>query len=207
MNDDDTMDGKNGDDKSVGGMKMARSRNRWQERRQEAQRRRFTAKGRRKVGLYALAGMVVVLVIVIAAYYGLRGSNDLGSAPEPAQNPQSGNDTTVVTVPVNDVGSSAKYYTYDSGGTIERFFLVKGPDGNIHVAMDACDVCYPAKKGYKQSGDKMVCNNCGKSYSINSLGTDNTAGGCWPSHIAMKIMNGNVAMKKTDLDTKAYLFR
>jgi uncharacterized membrane protein len=178
----------------------------WEERRERALLRRAGSKKRGNLARYIGVGVAVTLIVSIAAYYILSRPSETGRLPS-AQDLQSGNNTTVVTVPVSDVGSSAKYYTYDSGGTVEKFFLVKGTDGNIHAAMDACDVCYPAKKGYKQSGDRMVCNNCGKSYSINSLGTDNTAGGCWPSHIPMTIANGYVTITKADLDTKVYLFK
>jgi len=55
---------------------------------------------------------------------------------------------------------------------------VKDKFGTVHVAFDACDVCYEAKKGYKQNGDVMLCLNCGKTFSITSIGIDNTVGGC-----------------------------
>jgi len=196
---------------------MSNGSKKWEERRQRIELRRAAREGAvkknekaggKRPGLwpYAAVGLVVVVLIAAGLYIGLnRGGGD-GNLP-PAEEVRNNNSTTVVTVTVSGVGSSPSYYTYNSSGTVERFFLVKGTDGNIHGAMDACDVCYPLKKGYSQSGELMKCNNCGKTYPINSLGKDNTAGGCWPSHIAMKIVDGNVVINKSDLDAKAYLFK
>ena len=87
-----------------------------------------------------------------------------------------------------------------------RYFAVKDAQGNVHVAFDACDVCYEAKKGYKQDGDVMQCLNCGKTFSITSIGTENTAGGCWPSFLPMNVDGNDVVIKITDLEAKSYMF-
>jgi len=57
--------------------------------------------------------------------------------------------------------------------------VVKGSDEKIHLAIDACDVCYESKLGYKQTGNVMTCNNCGQTFPINSIGTENLKGGSW----------------------------
>jgi len=53
----------------------------------------------------------------------------------------------------------------------------------------------------------MHCINCGKEFSINSIGTDNTAGGCWPSYLPIKIENENIIINKSDLEDKQYMFK
>jgi len=112
----------------------------------------------------------------------------------------------IMELPVSEVGTSAKWYTYDSNGVNVRFFLAKGGDGKIHLAADACDVCYRFKRGYRQTGAVMTCNNCGQTFAINSIGTGNLSGGCWPSYIPMKIEGNNVIIKTTDLDGKRSMF-
>ena len=113
---------------------------------------------------------------------------------------------TEVSIPLSEIGSNAKFYSYDSNGIEIRYFAVEGSDGNVHVAFDACDVCYDAKKGYRQNGDVMHCINCGKEFAINSIGTDNTAGGCWPSFLPTNIDGENVLIDISDLETKKYMF-
>jgi uncharacterized membrane protein len=53
----------------------------------------------------------------------------------------------------------------------------------------------------------MVCNNCGKRFSVQSIGTANTAGGCWPSFVKMHLDGGNLVVEGKDLAAKAYLFK
>ncbi len=113
---------------------------------------------------------------------------------------------TEVSIPLSEVGSNAKFYSYESNGIEIRYFAVEGSDGNVHVAFDACDVCYDAKKGYRQNGDVMHCINCGKEFAINSIGTDNTAGGCWPSFLPTNIDGENVLIGISDLEAKKYMF-
>ena len=119
---------------------------------------------------------------------------------EPQQN------ETEVRIPISDVSTTAKFYSYDSSGVTIRYFAVKDKQGTVHVAFDACDVCFEAKKGYKQNGQEMQCLNCGKQFAINSIGTENTAGGCWPSYLAMKIDGSDVVIKIADLEAKSYMF-
>ena len=113
---------------------------------------------------------------------------------------------TEVSIPLSEIGSNAKFYSYDSNGIEIRYFAVEGSDGNVHVAFDACDVCYDAKKGYRQNDDVMHCISCGKEFAINGIGTDNTAGGCWPSFLPTNIDGENVLIDISDLEAKKYMF-
>jgi len=113
---------------------------------------------------------------------------------------------TEVQIPISDLSTAATFYSYDSSGVTVRYFAVKDSQGNVHVAFDACDVCYEAKKGYKQNGNDVQCLNCGKTFSITSIGTENTAGGCWPSYLPMQISGNDVIIKLSDLEAKSIMF-
>ena len=107
----------------------------------------------------------------------------------------------------SEIGSEAKFYTHDTAdGANMRFFAVYGSDGDVHVALDVCDLCYGAKKGYRQIEDVMHCINCGREFPIISIGTENTAGGCWPSYIPIEIDGDEVVIKTSDLEEKEYMF-
>ncbi|WP_455370037.1 DUF2318 domain-containing protein [[Eubacterium] cellulosolvens] len=114
---------------------------------------------------------------------------------------------SLVKIPISEIGTSAKWYTSNYKGETIKYFLVKGSDGKIHLAIDACDVCYSSKLGYKQTGEVMTCNNCGQTFPINSIGTENLSGGCWPSHIPYDIDGENVIIKKSDLNEKLFMFQ
>ena len=111
-----------------------------------------------------------------------------------------------VRILLSEITTTVKFFSYDASGTIVKYFAVMGSDSNVHVAFDACDNCYSAKKGYSQVGDKMKCNNCGNEYAINSIGTENQGGGCWPSYLPIKIEGNELLIKKTDLEEKSWMF-
>ncbi|MBM4249502.1 MAG: DUF2318 domain-containing protein [Euryarchaeota archaeon] len=185
---------------------MSISRQGMQERKERLAMERVRQAERRRT--FAMAGAVVAVMLVAgAAAYLLLGAGDGNQGYVPATPANSGNSTSEVSIPVSEIGTGARFYTYDSGGTAVRFFAVRGSDGNIHVAADACDVCYGSHKGYRQSGQDMRCNNCGKVFAINHIGTKNAAGGCWPSYLAMRDDGTDVHLAKSDLDGKAYMFR
>jgi len=160
---------------------------------------------RRKMFLNAGVIGVIALVMGVLLFIGLNQPRGVDYAP--AQEIGGDANSTVMTVPVSSAGGSAKFYTYDSGGTQVRFFSVMGSDGKPHIATDACDVCFGSHKGYRQTASTMTCNNCGKSFAINDLGHGNTSGGCWPSYLPMKVDGNNIVIQKSDLDGKAYMFR
>ena len=66
-------------------------------------------------------------------------------------------------------------------GTEMEVIAVKTSDGTIRTAFNTCQICYDSGNGYyKQEDDKLVCQNCGNSFTMDQVGE--TAGGCnpWP---------------------------
>ncbi|MBI5001734.1 MAG: DUF2318 domain-containing protein [Euryarchaeota archaeon] len=187
-----------------------RSRNK----RQEIDEKRIkAAKAKKSMSVAIVLAVVVIGSLGGLAYYETskvptqqtyQPSTPITQQPQPQGNQNVA--VNEVTIPLGDVTMNVKFYTYDSSGVNVRFFAAKGSDGNAHVATDACDVCYGQKKGYRQTGNVLTCNNCGKTFAINSVGTENTAGGCWPSYIPVRIENGNVLVRKADLDGKRFMF-
>ena len=148
--------------------------------------------------------MILVVIVAIAAVaWWTFGGGD--GEPEPTAG-LTVNAQGEVEIPASEVTDDAKYYSIDANGVDVRFFALRGNDGKVRVAMDACDVCYDAKKGYRQDGDDMVCNNCGNRYPTSGIGTENLKGGCWPSYVPMDIEDGKVVIKASDLRAKRYMF-
>jgi len=86
----------------------------------------------------------------------------------------------IVSIPVAQVSDgSAHYYRLADSGKELNFFIVKGRDGVIHTAFDACDVCFKEKKGYQQAGDQMQCKNCNQKFAISRIGAA-SGGGATP---------------------------
>jgi uncharacterized membrane protein len=170
--------------------------------RRKREQERIRARNMRAVRLVAVV-VIVVAVAALAAFALMRGG---GSGPAGAQDVPA-TATGEVKIPVSDLTSEARFYSSTVDGTKVRFFAMMGSDGQVHVGTDACDVCYGSKKGYHQEGGEMVCNNCGRKFATNSIGTENTAGGCWPSHIDWRRDGDTVVVTAQDLAAKEYMFK
>lgn len=142
--------------------------------------------------------LYIVLLLMIGFFGCIDGGNS--SAVNAAADPDS------VIIPLSEITTSVKHYTHNVGGVNVKYFLVKGTDGTVRSAFDACEVCYQSKKGYTQVGSDVRCNNCGLMFSIDGLGSKNKGKGCWPAYLPHEISGENVVIKKSDLEAGAYLF-
>lgn len=181
---------------------MAKRRRRLEKvskREQELLRRRESMEQMRRLIIPA----VLIIIIAFAVVLALRGGG--GDGPQPTDSVNV-NDSDQIEIAASEVTPTARFYSYKAKGTEVRFFAVRGSDGNVRVAMDACDVCYSSKKGYVQRGDSMKCNNCGNEYDTDGIGTRNVQGGCWPSYIPIKESGGKVLIETKDLEAKTFMF-
>ncbi len=103
-----------------------------------------------------------------------------------------------VRIGVGDVNDGkAHYYSYENGGKTIKFFVVKSSDGVIRAAFDACDVCFPAKKGYSQEGDFMICHNCGRKFHSSRVNV--VEGGCNPAPLNRETVGEELVIKVADI--------
>lgn len=111
----------------------------------------------------------------------------------------------IVSIPISKVNDGkAHYYSYKAGGKEIHFFLLKSKDGVIRAAFDACDVCFPEKKGYRQEGDYMICNNCGQRFHSTKINV--VKGGCNPSPLRRFNDSKYVKMTVEDITKGAFYF-
>ena len=77
-----------------------------------------------------------------------------------------------VRVPLKALDSGkALFLSMESNGVKVHYFVLRGGDGTYRAALDACDVCFRANKGYRQEGDRMVCVNCGQAFPSDRIGS------------------------------------
>jgi uncharacterized membrane protein len=103
-----------------------------------------------------------------------------------------------------DDGQARFYRHTNAAGKEIRFFVLRSSDGVIRAAFDTCDVCYRERKGYRQTGDTMVCNNCNqvfRSVDINVL-----QGGCNPVPLDRIVHNGQVVLTAAALGAGTFYF-
>jgi uncharacterized membrane protein len=114
-------------------------------------------------------------------------------------------DGEYVTIPLSDLSNSVQFYSYNDKGININYFAVLGSDGQPRTAFDACDVC-SGSKGYRQSETDITCNNCGKVFRIDGLGTQNKGYGCWPSYLPHEIKGNEILIKISDIQDGRHRF-
>jgi len=109
---------------------------------------------------------------------------------------------------ISDISDNkARFYNIEMpDGKIIHFFVVKDKNGIYRAAADACQVCFGERKGFRQEGSEIVCNNCGNRYPIEKIATEK--GGCNPGPINpnLEVKNGKIIIKQSDIGQVADLF-
>jgi uncharacterized membrane protein len=99
----------------------------------------------------------------------------------------------------------ARFFEYvGPAGRHLRFFVLKSSDGVIRAAFDTCDVCYRARRGYRQEGDALVCNNCGQVFR--SVDVNVLQGGCNPVPLDRFVSDGQVVLTAAALQAGTAYF-
>ena len=95
--------------------------------------------------------------------------------------------------------NKARHYNVKISDKTVYFFVVKDRNGTYRAAANECQVCYAVKKGFRQEGNEMVCNNCGNGYPIERIATEK--GGCNPAPIDpdLQAVDGKVAIAEDSL--------
>lgn len=92
-----------------------------------------------------------------------------------------------LTIPISEISSVASFYPIEVDGTQMEVLAVTDSEGNIRTAFNTCQICYSSGRGYYvQSGDALVCQNCGNRFTVDQV--EIQTGGCnpWPIFEANK---------------------
>ena len=143
-----------------------------------------------------LVSGLAILVIAAAAFIMTRNNGVATVAAVSSNTDASG---TSITYPVElFADGKARHFRYKVDDSITiQYFILKSSDGIIRAAFDACDVCWPSGKGYQQSGDVMVCRNCGREFA--SVLVNEVKGGCNPAPLNRKVADGKVVLQVNDI--------
>ena len=153
--------------------------------------------GTEKKGRLPLVVAMVCSILIIGGgiYYATNDQEDTDPAPAIVA---SENITSQVSLPATlfDDGK-ARHFEHVAGEFKIKYFVLKSSDGVIRAAFDACDVCWPAGRGYYQEGDYMVCRNCGRKFG--SVLVNEVKGGCNPAPLNRRVDNGKVIIEVKDI--------
>ena len=110
----------------------------------------------------------------------------------------------MLVIPVEDIndGKAHHYRVKADDGTLVTFFILKSREGVIRAAIDACDVCYRAGKGYVQDGDHMVCINCGQRFASEKINV--VKGGCNPAPLERRVETNTLIISMSDINQNSW---
>ncbi len=151
-------------------------------------------------GGYLLPAFIAVLLVtgVAGGYMAFSGKSEapattaVQNVPQAAQTPAGDR----VTYPVAMFADGkARHFDFKTDAHTIRYFIIQSEDGVLRAAFDACDVCWPAGKGYYQEGDNMVCRNCNRRFASNKV--NEVKGGCNPAPLNRRV-EGDMLVIETD---------
>jgi hypothetical protein len=123
---------------------------------------------------------------------------DVAVTDEPADSAGTAIRNEVVRLPVATFDDGkAHFYSHQAGDALIEYFVLKSSDGVVRAAFNACDVCFEARKGYRQEGDQMVCNNCGLSFPSTRI--NEVQGGCNPAPLDRTVEGDELVINADDL--------
>lgn len=126
-------------------------------------------------GKSGIIGLIIIGVVIvgIALLIIFSGENDSKKAKydDPIRA-----DVQVVgpgesmTIPMNEVTDVAHYYPVTADGVQMEIIAIRDSKGNVRTAFNTCQACYNSGKGYYlPQGKKIVCQNCGYTYTADDL--------------------------------------
>lgn len=111
-----------------------------------------------------------------------------------------------IRIPVQEVNNGkVHFYTYKKSGKRINLLVRTDGSGALSVYFDACFTCYKHKKGYREEGTDLVCNECSMRFKLAEKKWDN-AGGCSPILLKSTLADGLIIIKADDIEKGAKLF-
>jgi uncharacterized membrane protein len=154
-----------------------------------------------KKGGYLLPIVVAVLIVagIAGGYLAFTGKSENPSTAAVAnvQEAAQAADRRVTYPVAMFEDGQARHFDFKDGQITIRYFIIQSADGVLRAAFDACDVCWPAGKGYYQEGDVMVCRNCGRKFA--STKVNEVKGGCNPAPLNRRVEGDMLVIEADDI--------
>jgi uncharacterized membrane protein len=167
----------------------------------ENKRAQFTQTGRKQSPVKIIGIIAFALLVVAIGYFAVNRLSDKSSTTAIAKT------ADAIKISLSDLdGGKAQFLTHQlASNTQVRFFAVKSPDGKYRAAMDACETCFQAKKGYRQEGNDLICNKCGMAFQSNMI--NEVKGGCHPIGVPCTVENNQLVIKTSELESRSSYFQ
>lgn len=131
--------------------------------------------------LIVTAAIILCVAVGVTLVVGRNKTADTAAEKSGDSSVQTVAEGESLIIPVSDISSTASFYTVEVDGTQMEVLAVLDSEGNIRTAFNTCQICYGSGRGYYvQSGDVLVCQNCGNRFTVDQVEIE--SGGCnpWP---------------------------
>ena len=159
-----------------------------------------------KIYILIIAAILVISGITAAV---LTNQPAASSGNQAAASPVNVAAAEDLVIPISGISSTATFYPTTVNGTKIEVLAVTAPDGTIRTAFNTCQVCYSSGRGYyEQSGDVLVCQNCGNRFKMSAV--EVVKGGCNPVPIMPEdktVDASNITISAAYLKQAAALFQ
>ncbi|TAL22246.1 MAG: DUF2318 domain-containing protein [Nitrospirae bacterium] len=143
---------------------------------------------------YRFIALSLVVLILSAACSNLPKEHKVITAKE-----------EVISIPVSEVkDGKVHFFTYKKSGKRINFFIRTDGAGKLSAFFDACYICYKKKKGYREEGADLICNECKLKFRIADEVWENKD--CSPILLKSKTGDGNLIIKTEDIEKGIKLF-
>ena len=139
-----------------------------------------------------VAAVALLIAIVIVCSRSMAASDRAEAVTVP-----SGQDV-VLSLPILSDGRAHFYRYVTPAGRETRFFIVRSADGEVRAAFDACDACFRDRRGFRQVGDQLICNSCGRRMATHLVGV--LKGGCNPVWLERSIDGDRVVIRAAAIE-------
>ncbi|MBI5074234.1 MAG: DUF2318 domain-containing protein [Nitrospirae bacterium] len=111
-----------------------------------------------------------------------------------------------VVISLSDVSDGkVHFYTYSKSGKQVNFFVRTDGKGTVSSYYDACFTCYKKKKGYRQEGPDLICNECSMKFGVAEEKWEEKDG-CNPIYLKSSIEGNNLVIDTAVIEKGAKLF-
>jgi uncharacterized membrane protein len=111
-----------------------------------------------------------------------------------------------IIIPLSQVSDgNVHFYTYRHAGRSINFFVRTDSKGTISTYFDACYTCYRHKKGYRQEGGDIICNECNMKFGLADQKWEEI-NGCDPISLKSSLEEHSLVIDTAVIEKGAKLF-
>lgn len=169
-------------------------------------------RNRKKLKTITAVSMTLLLAMLTgcsSAAISKESSGNSGNTSKEEKNTNSsGSSGGDLVIPLSGISEEASFYPMEVEGISLEVIAVKDSEGTIRTAFNTCQICYDSGRGYyEQSGDVLICQNCGNRFKMSQVEVQ--SGGCnpWPIFAENKIVDDeNITISQDFLKEATVLF-